>query len=190
MGTGGSKLQPELLEDLQARTSFDKKELQQWYKGFMQDCPSGSLDKVEFLKIYRQFFPFGDPTAFVEFAFAAIDENKNGKIDFPEFVRALSVSSRGSIEDRLTWAFQFYDTNHDGMISRDEMLSVVSAIFKMVGGSIRLPPDEDSPEKRVAKIFDQMDRNNDGKLDFEEFRDGSKLDPTILNALSLYNGLV
>lgn len=56
-------------------------------------------------------------------------------------------------------------------------------------------------DQRVDKIFRNMDLNKDHELTFEEFKEGSKLDPTIVQvsrlvdradvqALSLYDGLV
>ena len=37
----------------------------------------------------------------------------------------LSVISKGTIKDKLMWTFTFYDVDHDGVISRDEMLKVI-----------------------------------------------------------------
>lgn len=143
-----SKLSQEQLTELQRSTHFDKKELQQWYKGrkdwsrwivllltspgFLKDCPSGMLTKEEFQKIYRQFFPFGDPSSFADYVFNVFDSDKSGSIDFKEFICALSVTSRGKMEDKLDWAFQLYDIDGDGKISYEEMLAIVEAIYKMV----------------------------------------------------------
>lgn len=166
------------------------------------------LTKEEFQKIYKQFFPFGDPTSFADYVFNVFDSDKSGSIDFKEFICALSVTSRGKMEDKLDWAFQLYDIDGDGEISYNEMLQIVEAIYKMVcpivllavgiqrlttsqvGSMVKLPADEDTPEKRVRKIFKMMDKDENGSLDMAEFKEGSKRDETIVSALSLYDGLV
>ncbi|XP_046362231.1 neuronal calcium sensor 1-like [Haliotis cracherodii] len=185
MGKRGSKLTSNEVKDLMSCTYFERKELQQWYKDFKRDCPSGVLRREEFQSIYKQFFPHGNPTKFAQFVFNVFDSNKDGYITFKEFICALSVTSRGNLDEKLDWAFNLYDLDNDGYITKAEMVDIVDAIYCMVGNLLDLPKDEDTPEKRVNKIFDQMDLNHDGMLTKEEFREGSRNDPWIVQALSM-----
>lgn len=72
---------------------------------------------------------------------------------FQDFVHGLSVLSRGSVEEKLQWAFQLYDINGDGFITREEMTDIVTAVYELMG---RLPDelaDEEKIKQRVEKMF-------------------------------------
>ena len=54
-------------------------------------------------------------------------------------------------------AFRLYDLDNNGTITRDEMLQIVKAIFSMVGNHAQFKDDDNTPEKRVDRIFALMD---------------------------------
>lgn len=196
MGKAVSTLTNDDLSHLKQKTYFDKREIKQWYKGFIRDCPQGYLTKEEFIKIYSQFFPFGDATEFASYIFRSFDQNKDDVVDFSEFILGLSITSRGTIEEKLDWSFRMYDIRDENEISFDDMLLVVTSIYKMFG-TMFTDFDEQSnetenvsPESRVTEIFNKLDKTGKGFINKQEFQNACKLDSQILSALNIYDGLI
>ncbi|KAG7663990.1 ncs1 [[Candida] subhashii] len=191
MGKAVSKLTKDEIKQLRSATYFDKRELQQWYKGFMRDCPSGQLSEEEFVKVYKQFFPFGDPTDYCYYLFRVFDLDNSKYIDFKEFIIALSITSRGTEEQKINWSFRLYDYKKTGSITYNDLLPIISAVYKMIGPMVALPDDERTPENRTEKFFKLLGKDKDvDTLNLQDFKKLSKLDPSILNALNSYSGLV
>ena len=172
MGKQNSKLRPAAVDELMRTTTFDSEDdVQQWFKGFIKDCPNGCLTADDFKRIYSSFFPNGDSAMFSEYVFRTFDQNRDGIVDFQEFLEGVSVVTRGDLHTKLEWAFRLYDLDGNGFITKNEMLEVTRAIYKMVGSSMSLSEDS-TPEKRTDKIFRQMDTSKKGRLSLEQFVEG------------------
>lgn len=56
--TSKGRKDPTILSDddlrmLKVNTQYTEEEIQAWHSGFLKDCPSGRLDKKQFLNVYR-----------------------------------------------------------------------------------------------------------------------------------------
>lgn len=52
MGKTQSRLTDEDIKTIKANTNYTEKEIKEWYKGFIMDCPSGELTVNEFRRMY------------------------------------------------------------------------------------------------------------------------------------------
>ncbi|XP_022706363.1 uncharacterized protein LOC111270413 isoform X2 [Varroa jacobsoni] len=125
------RYQPEKIEDLLKRTKFNRNELKVMYQGFKQMCPSGLVDEPTFRDIYAQFFPQGDVTLYAHYLFMAFDQDHNGTVTFQDFVTGLSALSKGTPKEKLLWAFNLYDINGDGRITRDELIDIICSVYSL-----------------------------------------------------------
>merc|ERR1712183_648195 len=169
MGAKASKdrLSKEDLEFLAYHTHYTEDTICEWYKGFKQDCPDGKLSPDAFMKIYSKCFPVGCVNDFCDHVFRTFDTDGNGYIDFKEFLLAIDVTSSGSPEEKLNWAFSMYDVDGNGWIDLQEMTKIVKSIYRMTG--TKNCDTYESPEVRAAAIFKRMDVNSDGKVTRGEF---------------------
>ncbi|XP_034795740.1 calcineurin B homologous protein 2 isoform X2 [Gorilla gorilla gorilla] len=116
--------------------------------------------------------------------FRALDRNKKGylrsqRVDFPGFVRVLAHFRPVEDEDtetqdpkkpeplnsrrnKLHYAFQLYDLDRDGKISRHEMLQVLRL---MVGVQVT----EEQLENIADRTVQEADEDGDGAVSFVEF---------------------
>ncbi|XP_057198376.1 Kv channel-interacting protein 4 isoform X2 [Triplophysa rosa] len=181
---------PEGLEQLEAQTRFSRKELQILYRGFKNECPSGVVNEETFKDIYSQFFPQGDASTYAHFLFNAFDTDHNGSVSFEDFVMGLSILLRGTIQEKLNWAFNLYDINKDGYITKEEMLDIIKSIYDMMGKCTYPILKEDTPRQHVEIFFQKMDRNRDGVVTIDEFIDCCQNDENIMRSMQLFENVI
>ena len=87
--------------------------------------------------------------------FNLIDADKNGKIDYTEFLASTLQKKNYLKNERLFEAFCMFDKDNSGTITKDEIINALKA--------------EKSQEKEIEKYINAVDKNGDGKIDYKEF---------------------
>ncbi|XP_026100565.1 calsenilin isoform X1 [Carassius auratus] len=107
-----------------------------------------------------------------------------------DFVIGLSVLLRGSVTEKLNWAFNLYDINKDGYITKEEMLLIMKSIYDMMGRYTYPSVRDEAPSEHVEKFFQKMDRNRDGVVTIEEFIETCQKDENIMNSMQLFENVI
>ncbi|KAL1196367.1 Calcium-dependent protein kinase 22 [Cardamine amara subsp. amara] len=86
----------------------------------------------------------------------AADVDGNGTIDYIEFIAATMQKHRLERDEHLYKAFQYFDKDNSGYITRDEL-------------EVAIKEHGMGDEAMIKEIISEVDKDNDGKIDYEEF---------------------
>ena len=92
---------------------------------------SGNIETKEIYEKFKMFFP-GTPEnkwEEIESLIEIADFNKNGKIDYAEFLTVIGLTSKEMNQKILKSIFDFYDDNKNGIIEASD----IREIFKDTG---------------------------------------------------------
>ena len=87
--------------------------------------------------------------------FKTIDADKNGRIDYTEFLAATLQKHTYLRKERLFEAFSTFDKDNSGHISKKELMEVLKT--------------EKNQEKEIETFIKAADKNGDGVIDYKEF---------------------
>eukprot|EP00794_Sanderia_malayensis_P011503 gene11503-12698_t len=115
----------EVLE-LRVISHFDPSEIEYLYEQYKSLCTSSlGITKEIF---YQCLGPLAlRKNVLVDQMFKFYDLNGNGYISFPEFVRGLSIITKGTQAEKMKFVFKAYDVDSDNFISREDLLKVLQA---------------------------------------------------------------
>ncbi|XP_053362328.1 guanylate cyclase activator 1g [Clarias gariepinus] len=150
------------------------------YTIFMRECPSGALHLHEFRRIFGVQSSSEEEALFMKILFQSFDQNKDGIIDFLEFVAAVHLVLRGKLQDRLKWSFKVYDRDENGKLDKNEVKNIIKIICKLKKRSINMTPDD-----VCDRIFEHVDQNKDDQISLSEFMTGAQRDAWIMDVLKL-----
>ncbi|KAL3740725.1 hypothetical protein ACJRO7_021925 [Eucalyptus globulus] len=86
----------------------------------------------------------------------AADVDGNGSIDYIEFISATMHRHKLERDDHLHKAFQYFDKDGSGYITKDELEAAMKE--HAIGD-----------EANIKEIIAEVDKDNDGRIDYDEF---------------------
>ena len=130
----------------------EENDLKELFKS-MDVTGTGQLTKDEFTKKLMELYGENDGKEMAEGIFNSLDMDGSGKISYDEFLSAMINSQKVVTEERLKKAFRMFDKDNSGKLS-------VKEIRNVFGGT----------EEQWKQVINEIDLNNDGEVDFEEFK--------------------
>ncbi|KRY11457.1 Poly(A) polymerase gamma [Trichinella patagoniensis] len=188
MGNNSSMLRDEEIQEIQKETGFSRNQIVRLYSRFTSLDKSGSGSLVEdFLRIpelainplrdmiVNAFFFERLPTpwrasSLVQYCAFRYSEDEE-RVNFRHFMRVLArfrpikknkPHPLNRRRDKLRFAFSMYDLNHDGFITKNELLEILNM---MVGAHI----SADQLDRIATRTITEADKDGDGMISFEEF---------------------
>merc|ERR1711982_194443 len=89
---------------------------------------------------------------------AEVDSIGNGTIDFPDFLMMMAKKvKRSDIEEEFLETFKVFDIYGNGFISADVLYQVLKILCERM------------TEEEIEKMLQEVDNDNDGLINYEEF---------------------
>ncbi|KAJ3680627.1 hypothetical protein LUZ60_016905 [Juncus effusus] len=170
--------------ELASETSFSVSEVEALFELFKEISSSmaddGLISKEEFqLALFKND---KKENLFANRIFELFDVKRRGAIDFSDFVKSLNIFHPNTPNDeKVNFEFRLYDLDDTGFIERKEVKQMLEALQNET--EMRL--SDATVETIIDKTFLDIDGNQDGKIDKEEWGRFVSQRPALMRIMNL-----
>lgn len=114
--------------------------------------------------------------------FRVFNKSGTGQIDFQEFTDGLGILMKGTMDEKLDFSFAMTDIDGSGEITFEELVLTVDSMGRIYAGIMGSHSNVVNKEK-IKDVFCQLDVNNDGKINLQEYKIGMQKHPEFVATL-------
>lgn len=164
------------------RIHFNKEEIDcliQIYFQHIENAGTTRMNRIQFHAMLTDVFGLYDSYLFDRISLV-VDKTQYG-LSLEEFLDAMSVFVRGTLQERIDYCFRVYDVVGDGFIKRDTMLYLLkNGMYKHVKEEV-----EESVKDYADRLMKKVDLDRDGMISYNDFCESVKLNPTLMEMMGV-----
>lgn len=168
------------------RERFEEKELKRMHKTFYTACPSGFMDSKTFTEYIREMnvFPLTMQSETFPHLFRGYDVDGDGSVSVIDFIQYHTAVVHADVELLQRVVFAMYDIDQDGVISKEEMVDVVTQATRLCGDTdVTTSTVQMLIHQEVEKIIAVVDVDCDGQISREDLQLTSERHPQVLEKM-------
>ena len=167
-----------------AESQFTERELELLKKNFMKACSGDGRETMDRSDFSKCLGLLGSSKTRGVFANRLFDVFSGGskRMSFDQFVACMSSMVHGDQDEKLRLVFNMCAKNSSHTITKDELRNILGALHELfdVGGRSTLNKSLELNQAVIDSIFDRLDINHDGVVEWKEFQTVVKKNPDIL----------
>jgi len=115
--------------------------------------------------------------------FSVFNTNQTGFITFGEYARGLNTLIKGTVDEKLTFAFAMTDLDGSGEITPEELEITVDSIMRIYSGIMGSANTGLLDRNKIRRMFNKLDRDKNGLITLDEYIRGMKAHPDFVSNL-------
>jgi Ca2+-binding EF-hand superfamily protein len=170
-----------MLQELSDQCHFSLEELRSMWQNFKEMSSSHTHLTHEEFRRSMGIIGMATDSSLAQRLFHIFDKSRNGRVSFADYCTSMGIMMKGSVDEKLTFAFRIMDLDESGTITPDELnllVQSVSRIFSHIMGENVLHSVVDREE--VLRAFNMLDHDGDRVVTLKEFIAGVKNNPDVL----------
>lgn len=149
---------------MQVASQFSTTELGEYNAIFVRLAgEAGTSGRVPVATMVKALVEMGIRPETADEAIEGLDIDKSGDIGYTEFVAGCICMLDQRLDDKLQQAFQSFDLDRDGFLSRQDLEQLLQSEAFQTSGLSR-------DHVAISEMIDELDTDRNGVIDFQEFR--------------------